>query len=411
MNKVAITGMGAICSVGHTVEDIWEKIIGGQSGISSIEDAPCIGIGGQIKEFTFDKELINEKQQNRYDRFINFALHATNEALKQACLKEHREYPPERMGAILGVGMGGLPYIEKNYFQFLNRGPRRVSPFFIPAIIPNMASGILGTTFNLKGVNFTVSSACASAGHALSQAFMEVASGRQDVVISGGSEGPLANLSFSGFANMKALSKRAENPTQASRPFDKNRDGFVIAEGAGILILEDYQKAQARGADILALLIGHGSTCDAYHITAPHPKGSGALQCMKQALENADIAPESVGYINAHGTSTPLGDTIEIQAIREAFGSSASKIKLSSTKSMTGHCLGATGGIEAIFCIKSLQTEQIPPTINLDYLDEACQGVDHVANTAQKSSIEYALSNSFGFGGTNSCLIFQRTSL
>ena len=409
MKKVAITGMGAICSLGHNVEDIWKKIIAGESGIFPIEEAPCIGIGGQIKDFSLDTSLMDERDQPRYDRFIHFSLHATSEALKQAGLVDStkRHYPPERIGAIIGVGMGGLPYVEKSYDLFLRKGYKRVSPFFIPSIIPNMSSGLLGTVFHLKGVNFTVSSACASAGHALSQAFTEVALGRQDVMVSGGTESVLSSLPFSGFANMKALSRNVEDPAKASRPFDKGRDGFIMSEGAGILILEDYDKAKTRGAKIFAQLIGYGSTCDAHHITAPHPRGEGALQCMQQALESASVSPEAVDYINAHGTSTPLGDAVEIQAVREVFGKHAPKIKLSSTKSMTGHCLGATGGLESIFCIKSLCTGIIPPTINLRNLDESCEGVDHTANTAQEFTFKYALSNSFGFGGTNSSLLFK----
>ncbi len=409
IKKVAVTGMGAICSLGHHLEDIWKKIVAGKSGIFPIEKAPCIGIGGQVQDFSLDTAIMEAKDQPRYDRFLHFSLHATNEALKQAGLDSRKDYPPERMGAIIGVGMGGLPYIEKNYERFLHKGSKKVSPFFIPSTIPSMASGILGTTFDLKGINFTVSSACASAAHALSQAFTEIALQRQDVMVSGGCESVFSALPFSAFTNMKALSRNVEDPTKASRPFDRDRDGFIMSEGAGILILEDYDKARARGAKIFAQLVGHGSTCDAHHITAPHPRGEGALRCMKQALESASISAEAVGHINAHGTSTPLGDAIEIKAVREVFGKHALKIKLSSTKSMIGHCLGAAGGLESIFCIKSLCTGIIPPTINLQNLDENCEGVDHVANTAQKSSFEYALNNSFGFGGTNSSLIFKKS--
>jgi 3-oxoacyl-[acyl-carrier-protein] synthase II len=302
--------------------------------------------------------------------------------------------------------MGGFPFIEKQITLFNEKGDRRVSPFFIPSIIPNMASGVLTIRYGLKGVNYTVSSACASASHALSNAFFEIASGRQDMVISGGSESVISNLPFCGFNNMKALSKNP-NPLTASRPFDKARDGFVMGEGAGILILEKLETAKARGATIYAEIVGMGYSSDAHHITAPHPTGEGASDCMNMAIESAGIKPEQVGYINAHGTSTPLGDIAETMALKRTFKEYSKKLQISSSKSMTGHLLGAAGGLESIVCAMALYESILPPTINLVENDVECD-LDYIPNKARKCQVEYALNNSFGFGGTNSSLIFKK---
>ncbi|MEC8623996.1 MAG: beta-ketoacyl-ACP synthase II [Bdellovibrionota bacterium] len=412
LNRVAITGMGAICGLGHSLPEIWKKIKDGESGISKVEhsyadkDLP-INIAGEVKNFTINEELLSAKEAPRYDKFIHFALHSANEAYLNAGLDKSHNYLPEKMGCIIGVGMGGFPFMEKEHNNFKNKGHRRVSPFFIPSVIPNMASGLVSIRMNLRGVNFTVSSACASAGHALSTATTEIMAGRQDLIISGGAESVLCNLPYSGFNNMKALSKSIENPKTTSRPFDVDRNGFVMGEGAGILVLENLEKAKERGATIYAELIGFGNSSDAHHITAPHPEGIGASGCMQQALESAGIAPEKIDYINAHGTSTPLGDIAETKAIKKVFGEHAYTLKVSSTKSMTGHLLGAAGGVETIFSSLAIHEGILPPTINLNKQDPECD-LDYVANKAKTMNVEYALNNSFGFGGTNSALVLKK---
>jgi 3-oxoacyl-[acyl-carrier-protein] synthase II len=312
------------------------------------------------------------------------------------------------MGCIMGVGIGGLPYIEKNFSDYLDKGLRRISPFFIPGIIANMGAGMLSIRFNLQGTSYSTSSACASASHAIGAACQEIMLGRQDVVISGGAESVICLMGIGGFSVMKALS-RNENFQQASRPFDSGRDGFVMGEGAGMLVLEDLEKAQNRGAKIYAEIVGFAASSDANHITAPHPEGLGARNCMLSAIESADIKVEDIDYVNAHGTSTPLGDIAETKAIRKTFGQHAEKLLVSSTKSMTGHLLGAAGGIESVFCIKALATGQIPPTINLVNQDPECD-LNYVPLKSVQKSIQYALNNSFGFGGTNATTIFKKFS-
>jgi len=410
--RVAITGMGAICGLGHSLQEIWKNALAGKSGISTIEIADIeklpIKIAGEIKNFTMAEHILEAKEISRYDRFIHLALHSAYEAINHAGGDEFKKYyQPDRIGTIIGVGMGGLPEIERSYGTFLEKGARRVSPFFIPAIIPNMVPGLISIQHNLKGVNYHISSACASAAHAISAAAFEIMAGRQDAVVTGGSESVICYLPISGFASMKALSKRTDDPTKASRPFDKDRDGFVMGEGAGIIVLENLEMAKARGATIYAEVVGHGASSDAYHITAPHPEGEGAARCMKSALASAGISAEAMDYINAHGTSTPLGDLGETKAIKNTFGDHAKKLAVSSTKSMTGHLLGAAGGIESIFCAMALHDGILPPTINLDNQDPECD-LDYVPHTARKKNFEYALNNSFGFGGTNSCLILKK---
>ena len=290
---------------------------------------------------------------------------------------------------------------------YLNKGARRVTPFFVPSMIPNMATGLIAMRHNFRGINHAISSACASGAHAISAAATEIMLGRQDVMVTGGAEAVLTGLTFAGFASMKALSKRNDEPEKASRPFDKDRDGFVMGEGCGILILENYDKAKARGAKILAEVVGFGATDDAYHITSPHPEGEGTIPCMEQAINMAGISKEQIGYINAHGTSTPLGDLAETNAIKKVFGDHAYKLKVSSTKSMTGHLLGAAGGLESVFCVNALHKKVLPPTINLDNPSEGCD-LDYLANSAHHAEVEYVLNNSFGFGGTNATTIFKR---
>jgi 3-oxoacyl-[acyl-carrier-protein] synthase II len=412
--RVAITGMGAICGLGHTLPEVWNNIIAGKSGISMIEqmnvtDLP-VKIGGEVKNFIIAENIISAKDRDKYDRFIHFALHSIYEAMGDSGLLDanQRPYTADRMGCIMGVGMGGFPFIEASHHVFLQKGSRRVTPFFIPSVIPNMTSGLATINLGLKGVNYSISSACASAGHAISAAATEIILGTHDVVITGGAESVMCNLPLSGFASMKALSKRNEEPQRASRPFDADRDGFVMGEGAGILVLENYEKAKARGAKIYAELVGFASSSDAYHITAPHPDGEGATTCMTKAIAHAGITPEKIGYINAHGTSTPLGDIGETKAIKASLGAHAYKTYISSTKSMVGHLLGAAGGVETIFCAMALHTGVLPPTMNLEKPDPDCD-LNYIPNEAIKKEVQYALNNSFGFGGTNSALVLKRT--
>lgn len=407
--RVAVTGLGAICGVGHNVADIWAALMRGQSGISLIERINLsefsTKIGGEIKNFTIAPHLLSPKDAPRYDHFLHFILHATDEAYKDAKL-DSSPYSKTRMACIFGVGMGGFPMIEETHKTFMEKGPRRISPFFIPGVIPNMSSGLVSLQFGIKGVNYSISSACASSAHAISAAAQEIMLGRHDVVITGGGEGALSYLSYGGFCSMKALSRRNDEPTLASRPFDKDRDGFVMGEGAGVLILEDYDKAKARGAKIYALVVGHGASSDAYHITAPHPEGEGAITSMKQCLADAGVAGDVVDYVNAHGTSTPLGDIAETKSLKHVFADHAYKLNVSSTKSMTGHLLGGAGGLESLICVKAIERGEIPPTINLMNPDPECD-LNYTANTGIKKSIRYALNNSFGFGGTNSTLLLK----
>ena len=405
--RVVITGMGAICGLGHNLNDIWNGLLEGRSGVSVADSydisSLAIQIAGEVKNFEISDDILPAKEASRYDRFIHFALHATDEALKDSGVDIEKQ--KEKVGAILGVGMGGFPMTETTGKTFVERGPRRISPFFIPGIIPNMATGLLSIRYGFMGVNYTVASACASSCHAISSACDEIRSGRHDVMITGGAESTVCNLAMGGFINMKAFSKRVDEPQKASRPFDTDRDGFVMGEGAGVLILEDYDKAVARGAKIYAEIKGFGASSDAHHITAPHPEGLGAISCMNKAIENAGIKPSEIDYVNAHGTSTPLGDKAETGAIKEVLGvENAKKINVSSTKSMTGHLLGAAGGIETVFTAKAIETGIIPPTINLDNQDPECD-LNYTPHKPVERKIRYAINNSFGFGSTNSSLV------
>lgn len=410
INRVAVTGIGAICGLGNSLDEVWANALAGKSGISTLErhqtENWAVQFGGEIKNFKLNPELMELKDQDRFDLFNQYALHAGDEAIKMSGILQSG-YAKEKIGIIFGTGLGGFPHIEMNHQAYLEKGPRRVSPFFIPSVIPNMAPGLMSIHYGFQGINFSIASACASSAHALGVAATEIMMGRQDAMISGGTEAVITGYTIAGFANMKALSRRNEEPSRASRPYDVDRDGFVMGEGAGIIVLENYDKAVARGAKILAELVGFGASADAHHITAPHPEGLGALVCMNQALELSGIRKEEVGYINAHGTSTPLGDIAETQAIKKVFGDHAKNLRVSSTKSMTGHLLGAAGGLESIFCIQALRTGMLPPTINLENQDPQCD-LDYVANKAQKKDPLYALNNSFGFGGTNSSTIFKK---
>lgn len=410
LNRVAITGVSALCGLGTSMDEVWKNIIAGKSGISTIPDIDNdmwpVQFGGIVRDFEISEEILDKKEQKRFDRFIHFALHSADEAIKTSGLLDAK-YDPYMVGSILGTGLGGFPIIESTSETYRNKGPRRVSPFFIPAFIPNMSSGKISMRYNFRGVNYATSSACASASHAIGAAASEIMLGRQDAVVTGGSEAVISGLTMAGFASMKALSKWNDRPTEASRPFDSDRNGFVMGEGAGILILENMEKAKARGANIIAEVVGFGATADAYHISSPHPEGEGTVPCMQQALRNAGIEKEQIDYLNAHGTSTPLGDTAETKAIKKVFGEHAYKMNVSSTKSMHGHLLGAAGGIESVFCIKALQDGIIPPTINLNNPSEECD-LNYTPNKMVKRDIEYALNNSFGFGGTNSTTIFKK---
>lgn len=410
LNRVAVTGMGAICGLGHSLEEVWANALAGKSGISSIQRQSTenwpVNFGGEVKDFKLSAELMEPKDQDRFDLFNHFALHASEEAINQAGLRD-AGYAPEKIGIVFGTGLGGFPHIEMHHQTYLEKGARRVSPFFIPSVIPNMPEGLISIRHGFKGINFAIASACASSAHALGIAATEIMLGRQDAMVTGGTEAVMTGYTIAGFASMKALSKRNDEPQRASRPYDVDRDGFVMGEGAGIIVLENYEKAQARGAKIIAEIVGFGASSDAHHITAPHPEGLGALFCMQQALELSGVNREEIGYINAHGTSTPLGDIAETEAIKKVFAKHAYQLSVSSTKSMTGHLLGAAGGLESIFCIKALVTGMLPPTINLENQDPKCD-LNYVANKSVKQDIQFALNNSFGFGGTNSSTIFKK---
>ena len=409
--RVVVTGLGAVTPIGTGVEKFWKNLVNGVSGIDRIasfdpdEFKLTVKIAGEVKDFD-PLNFMDKKEANRVSRFIQFALGAAEEAIKDSGIKE-ADYDPLRIGVIIGTGIGGLMDIEREHSVLLSKGARRVSPFFIPYGISNMASGIVAIKHGFKGPNYCVVSACATGNHSIGDAFRLIQAGDIDAAIVGGTEAAITPLGVAGFAVMRALSTRNDEPQKASRPFDKDRDGFVMGEGAGILVLEEYEKAKARGAKIYAELVGYAATDDAFHITAPHECGEGAYECMRLALEDAGIKPEEVDYINAHGTSTPLNDKVETMAIKQLFGEHAYKLKVSSNKSMIGHLLGAAGAVEAVASVKTIETGIIPPTINLENPDPECD-LDYVPNRAVKSDVKVVLSNSFGFGGTNACLVFKK---
>ncbi len=406
--RVVVTGIGCVSPLGIGVDETWKGIVEGRSGITRITkfDASNLPsqIAGEVKNFK-PQDFMPEKLVSRVDTFIQYAIASARMALEDAKLVDVEL--GERAGVIIGVGMGGVGQVE-HYTRILDeRGYKRVTPFFIPMIIPNMAAGQVAILFGAKGPNLAVCTACAAGNHAIGEAYRMIKNGLIDIAICGGTESLITPLTVAGFSVMKALSTRNDEPEKASRPFDAKRDGFVIAEGAGILILEELTHAQKRGAKVYAELIGYGATCDAYHMTAPSPDGEGAETCMKLALEDANIAPNEVDYINAHGTSTPLNDVAETKAIKKVFGEHAHKLMVSSTKSMTGHLLGGAGGLEAVITVKALETGIVPPTINLEEPDPECD-LDYVPNQARRANIKVAMSNAFGFGGTNACLVFKK---
>jgi 3-oxoacyl-[acyl-carrier-protein] synthase II len=406
--RVVVTGIGCVSPLGIGVDETWKGIVEGRSGITRITkfDASNLPsqIAGEVKNFK-PQDFMPEKLVSRVDTFIQYAIASARMALEDANLVDVEL--GERAGVIIGVGMGGVGQVE-HYTRILDeRGYKRVTPFFIPMIIPNMAAGQVAILFGVKGPNLAVCTACAAGNHAIGEAYRMIKNGLIDIAICGGTESLITPLTVAGFSVMKALSTRNDEPEKASRPFDAKRDGFVIAEGSGILVLEELTQAQKRGAKVYAELIGYGATCDAYHMTAPSPDGEGAETCMKLALEDANIAPNEVDYINAHGTSTPLNDVAETKAIKKVFGEHAYKLMVSSTKSMTGHLLGGAGGLEAVITVKALETGIVPPTINLEEPDPECD-LDYVPNQARRANIKVAMSNAFGFGGTNACLVFKK---
>ncbi|WP_031515309.1 beta-ketoacyl-ACP synthase II [Desulfofalx alkaliphila] len=407
--RVVVTGMGVISPVGTGLEKFWSSLTGGVSGIDRITrfDPSDYNtqIAGEVKDFTAT-DYLEKKEARRMDKFSQFAVAATGMAIKDANM-DFEKIKKDRVGVIIGSGIGGMETLWDQAQVLQNKGPGRISPFLVPMMIANMGAGQVAITYGLQGPNITAITACASSNNAIGDAFKLLQRGGADAVITGGTEAPITALSVAGFCAMKAMSTRNDEPQKASRPFDSERDGFVMGEGAGILVLETLEHAKARGARIYAEIVGYGSTCDAYHITAPDPKGEGAARAMKMALEDGNISIDEVDYINAHGTSTPLNDRLETMAIKSVFGERAGKIAISSTKSMTGHLLGAAGGVEAVACVLSIVHGIIPPTINYEHPDPDCD-LDYVPNKARKREVNVALSNNLGFGGHNVTIAFKK---
>ena len=409
MRRVVITGVGAVSPLGCGNAKNWAALISGKSGIGLItrfdaSDMP-VKIAGEVPDFNAE-EYIDKKEIKKMDLFIQYALAAAHYAMEDSGLVINDENA-ERVGVLVGAGLGGLPTIERYHTLLSEGGPKKISPFFIPMLIINLAPGHISIKYGAKGPNLSSVSACATSTHSIGDAYHIIKRGDADAMIAGGTESVITPLGIGGFAAMKALSDRNDDPTTASRPFDKNRNGFVMGEGAGIVVLEEYESARARGAKIYAEIVGYGMTGDAYHLTAPAPGGEGGARCMKMALKNAGVAPEQVSYINAHGTSTPIGDMYETMAIKSVFGDHAKKMMVSSTKSMTGHLLGAAGGIETVYTLMAMDKGVVPPTINYTEPDPECD-LDYVPNTAREAKLEYAMSNNFGFGGTNATLLFKK---
>lgn len=422
--RVVITGMGCVSPLGLSAPETWKNALAGKSGvarITSFDPQDCsVSIAAEVKGF----EVAHAKDARRVGRFVHFTLAAGLEAYKNSGLSESRkDFSPERIGVNIGVGMGGLGEIEAVHNDFLAKGYRRITPFFIPQAITNMASGQLSILLHCQGPNLCNVTACTSSAHSIGESCRIIQRGDADVMIAGGAEAVVSPLGIGGFAAMKALSTRNESPEKASRPFDVDRDGFVMGEGAAVFVLEEFEFARRRGAEILGEVVGYGLSGDAYHMTTPSPEGEGGRRAMAMAIQSAGLNTEQIGYVNAHGTSTPAGDVEEARAIARLFNTagaarpglegraSGKRLHVSSTKSMTGHLLGAAGAIEALFCVQAIREGKIPPTLNLDRLDPGCVelGIDFTAHHAAEKSIQYALSNSFGFGGTNASLIFGAT--
>jgi 3-oxoacyl-[acyl-carrier-protein] synthase II len=409
--RVVVTGLGIVSPVGIGVPAAWDSIVNGRSGIDKITRFDCAAypthIAGEVKGFD-PANYMSGKEARRYDTFIHYGIAAAKEALSDSGLtKEIIALNPERFGIAVGSGIGGLPMIQETCLALKDGGPRKISPFFIPGSIINMISGLVSIEYGLQGPNWAAVTACSTANHCIGESMRKIEYGDADVMIVGGSEAAVCELGIGGFNASRALSTRNDDPKAASRPWDVDRDGFVLGEGAGVLVIEEYEHAKKRGAKIYCELAGYGVSGDAYHVTAPREDGDGARRCMRNALANAQLNPDAVDYVNAHGTSTPLGDVAEAMAVKAAFGDHAKKIMVSSTKSMTGHLLGAAAGIEAVFTILALHHGAIPPTINLHKQDPAVD-LDLVPNVARQKHVSVVMSNSFGFGGTNSTLVFQR---
>jgi 3-oxoacyl-[acyl-carrier-protein] synthase II len=406
--RVVVTGLGLVTPLGTGLERNWEALMAGRSGLGRITRFDVAGfpvqIAGEVRDFN-PEDWIDKRDIKKMDLFIQYAVACAEQAMRQSGFKV-TEDNAERVGVIIGVGIGGLCTIEECHKMFLREGGRRVSPFFIPRLIGNLAAGQIGIRYGAKGVNLTTTSACASGSHAIGEGYRMIRMGYLDAVITGGSEAALTPLGLCGFASMRALSERNDDPEQASRPFERDRDGFVMAEGAGALVLEERESALARGAKILAEVVGYGSNADAYHITAPSPDGEGAARCMRMCLEDGGVDPREVDYINAHATSTPQGDIAETMAIKAVFGERAWQIAISSTKSMTGHTLGAAGAVESVVTVMAIERAMIPPTTNYYNPDPQCD-LDYVPNSPRPAKIRVALNNSFGFGGTNTTLAFR----
>jgi 3-oxoacyl-[acyl-carrier-protein] synthase II len=408
--RIVITGMGAVTPLGNDVATTWSNLIAGKSGVGPITSWDVskydCRFAGQVKDFDPRKWFFNEKDARRADRYSQLGMAAAKEAVRDAGLNPEG-LDLDRVGVLVGSGIGGLKSLGDQDEQLITKGPHRVSPFMIPMMISNMAAGLISMEFGFAGPNFCVVTACATSNNCIGEAWRLIRDDEADVILAGGSEAACVPLGMSGFAAMRALSTRNDDPERASRPFDKDRDGFVLGEGAGVVVVEELEHAKKRGATILAELTGYGLTADAYHMTSPAPGGAGAVKAMQHTLRRAKMPLDRVDYINAHGTSTPVGDVAETEAIKAVFGSHAKKLAVSSTKSMTGHLLGAAGAAELIFCIKAIQDNILPPTINLDNPDPACD-LDYVPHKAREQRVDVAMSNSFGFGGHNATLLVER---
>jgi 3-oxoacyl-[acyl-carrier-protein] synthase II len=408
--RVVVTGLGALTPLANDFPGTWERLLRGESGIGPITAFDCTGydcrIAGELRNFDPASGFKNPKDVRRTDRYTHLAMGAAAEAWKDCRLQEG-SFNADRAGVLVGSGIGGLHTLEEQHTILRDRGPKKVSPFMIPMMINNIASGHISMQYGLRGPNFAIVSACATASHSIGEGWRLIREDEADIIVAGGSEAAVVGLGLSGFAAMKALSTRNDEPTKASRPFDKNRDGFVLSEGAGVIVLEELEHAKKRGAKIYGEVAGYGATADAHHLTAPAPEGAGAARAMKIALRHAQLRPEQVGYINAHGTSTPQGDICETQAIKSVLGDHAKKAMVSSTKSHLGHLLGAAGSVEMAICLQALETGILPPTINLDEPDPECD-LDYIPHQPREKKVDVVMNNSFGFGGHNACLIARR---
>jgi 3-oxoacyl-[acyl-carrier-protein] synthase II len=407
--RVVVTGLGVIASLGHNVPDFWASILAGKCGIDRVTlfdpKDHSSQIGAEVRNWD-PAQHMDPKEARRNDRYTHFGFCAAKQAVADAKLDMTKE-DADRVGVIIGSGIGGMWTIENQHKVLMERGPRKVSPFMIPALISNMVGGLVAIELGARGPNFGVVSACATATHAIGESLRIIRSGEADVMVCGGAEASITPLAYAGFCSMKAMSTNNENPHKASRPFDANRDGFIMGEGSGILVIESLEHALARGAHIYCELVGYSATCDAYHITSPDPEGKGLSLAMTRALSDARVRPEEIDYINAHGTSTPYNDKFETLAIKKVFGEHAKKVMISSTKSMTGHLLGAAGGIEAVISVKTIETGEVPPTINLENPDPDCD-LDYVPNVKRSASVRTVLSDNLGFGGQNAALVFRK---